>query len=144
MTEELIAQLNKTKTGLTLVAKLYNKTIQEGSDIVMTESATAGLYSGDMPSGIDPGVYSIRFEDDVSGVIVSFGRIAWNGLQEINELDLDYLIHIMSGDYVIAGTKLTINKSILSRNIGNDPIAEFELLENVSPPNSAGGRIRII
>ena len=140
MTKELILHLDPSQTGLTIVAKLFPIDVQLGPDIVMTESTELGIYSGDMPL-VDVAVYAVRFVDS-GNKLLAFGQIAWNGTQEINELDMEYLIQIISGDYVIAGNKLIINKSALSRNIDSNPIAEFDLLPNSNPPDASGGRTR--
>jgi hypothetical protein len=64
MANEINIQLDPfLETGLTLVAKVFNKTgTQQGSDVSLTETST-GFYSGDFAvSGLADGDYIVKFQ----------------------------------------------------------------------------------
>lgn len=64
MANELNIQLDPfTEQGLTLIAKVFNKTgSQQGSDVAMTESST-GFYTGNFALGsISDGDYIVKFQ----------------------------------------------------------------------------------
>ena len=64
MANELNIQLDPfTETGLTLIAKVFNKAgTQQGSDVSMSESST-GFYTGDFALGaIADGDYTVKFQ----------------------------------------------------------------------------------
>jgi hypothetical protein len=64
MANELNIQLDPfTESGLTLIAKVFNKAgTQQGSDVAMTESST-GFYTGNFALGsISDGDYIVKFQ----------------------------------------------------------------------------------
>jgi len=70
-------------TGDIVTAALYNKDLQIGDAITLTESSP-GVYYGDMPDNTPQGIYGVRFEK--AGELITFGKIVWDGTVEVDEL----------------------------------------------------------
>lgn len=88
MADELVARLDPSQTGLTIVARLRTPSgAQQGVDISCPENVTVpGHYSGDMPAA-PANVYLVDFVDTVSGRPKAIGEMHWSGTEELTVED---------------------------------------------------------
>lgn len=78
-----MADLNlSATTGLTVTAQLYLGSTASGTAIALTEIATTGEYSANMPTGKAAGTYLVVFLDSASNKLAS-GLIEWDGAKEV-------------------------------------------------------------
>ena len=78
MSQELILVF---EPALTLTAKLMQADVQRAAGIVMTESATAGLYTGNVPPGTAAGLYQVLVYEGAT--VVATGDLRWDGTAEV-------------------------------------------------------------
>ena len=85
MASELQYYASPSRTGATITAKVYatdGTVLQSG--IACPEVGTEAVFIGDMPAA-PRGIYAVRFYD--GAIVIGHGRIAWDGSQEVNELN---------------------------------------------------------
>lgn len=75
-----------SQTGLTVTAQVYDQAgAQVGSDVACSEVGSSAIYQGDMPTAA-LGSYAVVFVS--AGERISFGRIVWDGAQEVTGNDV--------------------------------------------------------
>jgi hypothetical protein len=125
MSQELNYYGQLTESGLTVIAKLYNKSgIQVGGDVTCSETGTSSIYIGDVPVLV-LGEYGIRFFSD--NVLLGQGNIFWNGIKEVEVLVIEAKVDVLDSEIEVIDNKLiTVQHSInvnreLLNNKPNNP-----------------------
>jgi hypothetical protein len=67
-------------TALALTATLMAGTVAQASGIAMTETATAGFYTGSVPVGTPAGSYTVLVQS--LDLVVASGVLHWSGAYE--------------------------------------------------------------
>jgi len=125
MSQELNYYGHLNETGLTVIAKVYNKSgVQVGGDVTCSESGVLSIYIGDMPT-LALGEYGVRFFNGI--VLLGQGNIFWNGTEEVEILDIESKVDVLDTEMeIIDGKLITVQHSInvnteLLKNKPNNP-----------------------
>tara|TARA_R110000851_G_scaffold57296_1_gene133502 strand:- start:8905 stop:9282 length:378 start_codon:yes stop_codon:yes gene_type:complete len=125
MAQELNYYGHLVESGLTVVAKVYNKSgVQVGGDVSCSEVGILSIYIGDMPTLL-LGEYGVRFFSGTT--LLGQGNIFWNGTEEVEVLTIETKVDVLDSEIEIIDNKLlTVQHSInvnteLLKNKPNNP-----------------------